>query len=146
MIVRVRPLALAAVIAVAALGLRLGYVALTPGYEIVYDARDYDVHAVSVAHGGGVSKTLTGKPTAFRPPGYVYLLGGAYRLTGVQDGTNEQRIGVGRTLGALLGTLGVALIGVLGTQLWGRRVGLVAMALAALYVPSILVASAVMSE
>jgi 4-amino-4-deoxy-L-arabinose transferase-like glycosyltransferase len=40
----------------------------------------------------------------------------------------------------------VALIGVLCTQLLTRTAGLVAMALAALYVPSILVAEAIMSE
>ena len=38
---------------VLALVLRLGYVALTPGYAIVHDARDYDHHAVSIAAGDG---------------------------------------------------------------------------------------------
>ena len=51
-----------------------------------------------------------------------------------------------RTLGAVLGALGVALIGMLGVQLWGRAAGLVAMGLAAVYVPSILVSEAIMSE
>ena len=46
----------------------------------------------------------------------------------------------------MLGVLGVGLLGVLAAQLWGRRVALVAMALAAVYVPSILVATAIMSE
>ena len=45
------------------------------------------------------------------------------------------------TLGAVLGALGVALIGVLGVQLLGRTAGLVAMGLAAVYVPSILVSA-----
>ena len=77
-----------AVVAVllAALGLRVGYMELTPGYEIVHDARDYDAHARSIAIGDGFSKRLTGKPTAFRPPGYPYLLGGAYRVFGVERG------------------------------------------------------------
>ena len=48
--------------------------------------------------------------------------------------------------GVVLGVLGVGLLGVLAAQLWGRRVALVAMALAAVYVPSILVATAIMSE
>ena len=51
-----------------------------------------------------------------------------------------------RRLGAVLGALGVALIGILAAQLWGRTAGLVAMALAAVYIPSILVSEAMMSE
>ena len=135
-----------AAVLLAALGLRVAYMDLTPGYEIVHDARDYDVHARSIAGGDGFSKRLTGKPTAFRPPGYPYLLGGAYRLFGVERAAEADRIRVARTLGALLGTLGVGLIGVLGVQLVGRTAGLVAMGLAAVYLPSILVSEALMSE
>jgi 4-amino-4-deoxy-L-arabinose transferase-like glycosyltransferase len=135
-----------AALLVAALGLRVGYMELTPGYEIVHDARDYDMHAASIASGDGFSKRLTGKPTAFRPPGYPYLLGGAYRVFGVERAVDADRIHVARRLGAVLGALGVALIGILGVQLLGRAAGLVAMALAAVYVPSILVTEAIMSE
>ena len=42
-----------ALVVVAALALRLGYVAATPGYAIVPDAHDYDVHARSIAAGDG---------------------------------------------------------------------------------------------
>jgi 4-amino-4-deoxy-L-arabinose transferase-like glycosyltransferase len=134
------------VVVLAALGLRVGYVELTPGYRIVHDARDYDFHARSIASGDGFSKQLTGKPTAFRPPGYPYLLGGAYRLFGVERSVDADRIHVARMLGAVLGALGVALIGALALQLLGRTAALVAMALAAVYVPSILVTEAIMSE
>ena len=134
------------VVLLAALGLRVGYTELTPGYEIVHDARDYDAHARSIALGDGFSKRLTGKPTAFRPPGYPYLLGGAYRVFGVERGADADRIRVARGLGAVLGALGVALIGMLGFQLLGRTAGLVAMGLAAVYVPSLLVSQAIMSE
>ena len=96
--------------------------------------------------GDGFSKRLTGKPTAFRPPGYPYLLGGAYRVFGVERAADADRIRVARRLGAVLGALGVALIGMLGVQLLGRTAGLVAMGLAAVYVPSILVSEAIMSE
>jgi 4-amino-4-deoxy-L-arabinose transferase-like glycosyltransferase len=120
--------------------------ALTPRFEIVHDARDYDAHARSIAIGAGFSELVTGKPTAFRPPGYPYLLGGAYRVFGVQRDLDPARIRVARTLGAVLGALGVALIGMLATQLSGRATGLAAMCLAAVYVPSILVSEAVMSE
>ena len=77
--------AAAALIVVAAFGLRIAYVAVTPEYRTVHDARDYDRHAISVARGEGFSEEITGKPTAFRPPGYAYLLGGVYRVFGVQD-------------------------------------------------------------
>jgi 4-amino-4-deoxy-L-arabinose transferase-like glycosyltransferase len=136
----------AVAVIVVALGLRLGYVALTPDYRIVHDAHDYDMHAQSIAIGEGFSKRLTGKPTAFRPPGYPYLLGGAYRAFGVERAPDADRIVVARRLGAVLGTLGVALIGVLAFQLFGRAAGLVAAALAAVYVPSFLVSAAIMSE
>jgi 4-amino-4-deoxy-L-arabinose transferase-like glycosyltransferase len=133
-------------VVVAALGLRVGYVVVTPGYRIVHDARDYDVHARSIAMGEGFSERLTGKPTAFRAPAYIYLLGGAYDLFDVERDAAAARIRVARWLGAVLGTLGVALIGVLAVQLWGRAMGLAAMALGAVYIPSILVSEAIMSE
>ncbi len=139
-----RWVAIAGAVLLVAFGLRVAYVAVTPDYAIVHDARDYDVHAQSVARGEGFSERLTGKPSAFRPPGYVYLLGGAYKLFGAQS--EVDRIRVARWLGVVLGTLAVALIGVLALQLWGRTAALVAMALAALYVPSVLVATAIMSE
>jgi 4-amino-4-deoxy-L-arabinose transferase-like glycosyltransferase len=137
-----------AVVAVvlAALGLRVGYMVLTPRYEIVHDARDYDAHARSIAIGDGFSERLTGKPTAFRPPGYPYLLGGAYRVFGVEGNVDGDRIRVARTLGAVLGTLAVAMIGILAAQLSGRAAGLAAIGLAAVYLPSILVSEAIMSE
>ena len=140
-----RWVAVAGAVLLVAFGLRVAYVAVTPDYAIVHDARDCDVPAQSVARGEGFSERLTGKPTAFRPPGYVYLAGGgAYKLFNAQS--EPDRIRVARRLGVVLGTLGVALIGVLALQLWGRTAALVAMALAALYVPSVLVATAIMSE
>ena len=68
-----------------ALILRLGYVAATPGYEAVNDPHNYDVHAVSIATGHGFARIGSGPSgeTAFRPPGFPYLLAGVYRLSGV---------------------------------------------------------------
>src|SRR3954469_3613067 len=136
----------ALLILVVALGLRLAYIGATPGFAIVHDARDYDVHAVSVAHHGDFSTNLTGMPTAFRPPGYVYLLAGAYRVFGVQDSPAHDRILVARLLGAVIGTIGVALVGLLALRFWSPRVALIAMGLAAIYVPAIVVSDAMMSE
>ena len=46
----------------------------------------------------------------------------------------------------ILGALAVALIGLLGVHLWNRRVGLIAMAIAAVYVPWITLGGSLMSE
>ena len=66
------------------LALRLGYVAATPGYAIVHDAHDYDVHARSIAAGHGYFPLGPGptRQTAFRPPGSPYFLAGDYTLAG----------------------------------------------------------------
>ena len=46
-----------------------------PGMKLVHDARDYDGHAVSIAPGERLlGLSLRARPTAFRPPGYTYLL------------------------------------------------------------------------
>jgi 4-amino-4-deoxy-L-arabinose transferase-like glycosyltransferase len=124
-----------------ALVLRLGYVAVTPGYTIVYDAHDYNLHARSIAAGQGYAHLGPGpaRRTAFRPPGYPYFLAGVYALSG-------DRVTAGRIANAVVGTAIVALIGLLSAQLFGRRVALAAMALAAVYLPLILVGGALMSE
>ena len=137
-----------AIVLLLALGLRLGYVALTPDYRIVHDARDYDAHARSIAAGEGLALLGPGpsRATAFRPPGYPVLLAGVYKLTGHETKPDEQRVADGRVANALVGTAIVALVGVLALQLLGRHVALVAMALAAVYLPLILVGGALMSE
>lgn len=140
-------LRLAVVVLIAAgLALRLGYVAATPDYRIAHDARDYDVHATSVARGEGFSDRLARRPTAFRPPGFPYLLGGVYKLADVERSPVAERIETARLAQALIGTVVVALTGILAAQLWGWGAGLVALALAALYLPLILVGGAIMSE
>ena len=133
---------------VLALVLRLGYVAATPGYAIVDDARDYDAHARSIAAGDGFARLGPGasRVTAFRPPAYPILLAGVYTLTGHETKADEQRVVAGRLANALVGTAIVALIGVLALQVFDRRVALAATALAAVYLPLILVGGALMSE
>jgi len=61
-------------------------------------------------------------------------------------GDGEHRVELARLVNALVGTGIVALIGVLARMLWGRREALVAMALAAVYLPLLEVGQAVMSE
>ena len=67
-----------------ALALRIGYVAITPDYVMVHDARDYDNAAQSIARGDGYP-TSRGRPTAFRPPAYPSCSRGVYTVAGVQD-------------------------------------------------------------
>ena len=131
-----------------ALVVRLGYVAATPGYEAMNDAHNYDVHAQSIAAGDGFARIGSGPTgeTAFRPPGYPYLLAGVYAVTGVERAKDSTRYRVGRVANALVGTAIVALIGVLAARLFNRRVALVAMALGAVYLPLILVGGSLMSE
>jgi hypothetical protein len=139
--------ALGALIVAAALILRLLYMDATPRYELRHDARDYEEHARSIAVGEGYSRRVAyGRPTAFRPPGYPYFLAGVYRLADVERASTARRVHTARLAQALVGTAVVALIGVLAAQLWGRRTGLLAMALGAVYVPLIVMGGAVMSE
>jgi 4-amino-4-deoxy-L-arabinose transferase-like glycosyltransferase len=130
-----------------ALVLRLAYVDATPDYALRHDAVDYDVHARSIAEGMGFSKTLAhGRPTAFRPPGYPFFLGGVYHVFKADRKPVKERVHTARIAQAFVGTALVALVGVIGLQLWGSIAGLVALGLSAVYLPFILVGGAVMSE
>jgi 4-amino-4-deoxy-L-arabinose transferase-like glycosyltransferase len=138
---------LAVVLVAAALVLRIAYVDDTPGYALRHDAVDYDVHARSIAQGDGFSKTLAhGRPTAFRPPGYPYFLGAVYHVFKADRKPVKERVRVARIAQAFVGAALVALVGVIAAQLWGSIAGLVALGLAAIYLPLILVGGAVMSE
>lgn len=138
---------LAVVLVAVALVLRIAYVDATPDYVLRHDAVDYDVHARSIAQGEGFSKTLAhGRPTAFRPPGYPYFLGAVYHVFKADREPAKERVRVARIAQAFVGTALVALVGVIAWQLWGSVAALVALGVAALYLPLILVGGAVMSE
>jgi hypothetical protein len=96
---------------VLALVRRLGHVAVTPGYSIVDDARDYDIHARSIDASQGLAHIGPGPAgrTAFRPPGYPYLHAGASALGAVERAQTSTRVVVGRVANALVGTMIVAL-------------------------------------
>jgi 4-amino-4-deoxy-L-arabinose transferase-like glycosyltransferase len=125
-------------ILLAALAIRIAFVLATPDYRLVHDALDYDHHAASIAAGHGFAYSY-GRPTAFRPPAYPYFLGGVYVITG-------RSVEAARIANAFVSTGIVALIGLIAFRVWGRREALVAMALAAVYIPLIEVGQAVMSE
>ena len=112
------------------------------------DAVDYDRHAVSIADGDGYPEALevTGGPgpTAFRPPLYPFVLAGVYKLSGTSD--QQKRWDYARIAQAVVGTLVVALVALIGLQLLGRREALVAAAIAAIYPPLILAGSTFLTE
>jgi 4-amino-4-deoxy-L-arabinose transferase-like glycosyltransferase len=115
---------------------------LTTHATLYGDPVDYYLHALSIAAGHGYPPTALaspGTPSAFRPPGYPYLLGGAFSIFG-------SRLVVGRLLGVVLGVLAVALMAYLGRAISDRRVGLIAGVLAALFLPFIALNQTLLSE
>jgi 4-amino-4-deoxy-L-arabinose transferase-like glycosyltransferase len=139
--------AAAILILAAAFTIRIAYVDATPGMKLVHDALDYDGAAASIAQVGHYPDTgAYGRPTAFRPPAYPYMLGAVYKLAGVERAAAPERVIVARRMQVVVGTVLVAMIGLLAAQLWGPVVALVAMALGAVYVPLVTMSGSVMSE
>lgn len=137
-----RSLLAPAAIVLLALLLRIAVVAADSGYQPANDALEYDYLARSIAAGDGYPQSgylLQGGPTAFRGPAYPLLLGAVYAVSG-------DSITAGRLLGALLGAAIVALLYLLAKRVWGRRVGLLAAALAAVFPPLVLLSRELLSE
>lgn len=138
-----------------ALVLRLAFVAATPGYQPAHDDRDYDRLACGLVAGEGYTRVgpptpeercgdgPTGKPTAFRPPGYPMFLAAVYT---VSEPLGVERWTAARVAQAILGTLTVALLGVVAWQLFGRRAGLTAMGLGAAFPPWIVLGGSLLTE
>lgn len=150
------PRRLATAIAVAtilalALGLRLAYASHTAEQRPRNDAASYDAIAAAIGAGQGypsghrrdAGERRVTVPRAYRPPGYPFALGGVYALSSTRA---PGRWAAARVFQAILGVVTVVLVGVLARQLWGGRAGLVALALAAVYVPLIVVGGALISE
>jgi 4-amino-4-deoxy-L-arabinose transferase-like glycosyltransferase len=137
---------LAAVVLVT-LAVRLALVFATPHYAPATDSADYDHSAVSLVEHGrfpASELTLSGGPTAFRPPLFPLALSAAYRLAGT--GSASQRWQAGRLLEAMLGALAVGLLFLIALELWGRARAIVVGGLAAAYPPLILIGSSLMVE
>jgi 4-amino-4-deoxy-L-arabinose transferase-like glycosyltransferase len=131
-------LLVAAVLAVA-LTLRLGLALLHEPPAPTGDARDYARHAAALADAGSYPPSEIGPgPTAFRPPGYPVALAAVYELAGRGDAP--------RVAGAVVGTVAVALLGLVALWLFGPAAALAAMALAAVFPPLIMVSVATLSE
>ncbi len=128
-----------------ALLLRVLLVVLSPHFVPKTDAADYDRMAVSLAqHGTFPGSLITRGATAFRPPLFPAALAAVYKPVGV--GVAATRWEAGRLLEAAFGAIAVGLVGLLALRLWGRRAGLVAAAIAAVFPPLVLVGSSLMSE
>src|SRR3954468_24991689 len=145
----------ALVLLVIALAVRLAFIAATPGYTPRHDDRDYDRLACGLVAGKGYTRHgpptrvkacsdgPTGQPTAFRPPGFPMFLAAVY--------TVSEPLGVDRWLAArlaqaVLGTVVVALLGLVAWQLFGRRTALAAMGLGAVFPPAIVLGGALLTE
>jgi hypothetical protein len=140
-----------------ALAVRLAFVVATPGYTPAHDDRHYDRLACSIVLSGhypvrtadadrescGSMPSGGNVPTAFRPPGYPLFLAGVHAAGEPLPGDRWTR---GRVVNALLGTLAVALVGLIATHFWSRRVALTAMGVLAVDLPLILVGGSLMSE
>lgn len=131
----------AAILALALL-VRLATIAAEPDLALSADAADYDRHARSIAAGDGYPESgvvQNGGPTAIRPPGFPAFLAVAYKLSG-------DSVTAGRVAQALLGVLIVAVIVLIGRELFGRVEGLVAGALAAVFPPLVIDGMTLLSE
>jgi hypothetical protein len=122
-----------------ALGLRVGEIERT-AYQPVFDAGSYLTLASEIAHSGdyldshrsGEGAGGTRGPTAYFPPAYPYLLAAVDLIDGHLT-TRGAAVAPARYSQAALGTVTVALVGLVAYECFGPAVGLVALALAAVY-------------
>ena len=134
---------IAIAIVLLALFVRLGAVVADSSYEPANDAQHFDLIATSLASGSGYGDAfLLGAdgPSAYRAPLYPATLAAVYAVFGDHSWT------AGRVANAVIGTALVALLGLVALQLWGRRVGLVALALAAIHPTLVLFGSGLQLE
>jgi 4-amino-4-deoxy-L-arabinose transferase-like glycosyltransferase len=140
-------------ILVVAFGLRVAEVQRTRSYRPVNDAGSYLTLASEVAHAGDYSLSHnpgsgaggTEGPTAYFAPAYPYLLAAVDLI----DGHATRRDGAihgARIAQAVLGTITVALVGLVALELFGATAGLISLALAAVYPVSIGLSGTLVAE
>lgn len=120
----------------AGLALRIATVVLfTP--PLFSDDIDYVALGMSLAHGGGYD--LEGHVTAYRPPGYPFLLAASFSLFG------DSLVPV-RVAQSLADVLSCFLVFALGKKLFSERVGLIGAGVFALFPIQVLYVSILMTE
>src|SRR3954452_17393539 len=109
-----------------ALAIRVVAAIATNDHLVQGDAMTFHQVAQHLADGEGFRRPFTAGPTAEHPPAWEVVLAAADKL-----GANGYL--THRLIGALLGTVTVVLVGLLGRAVAGARVGLVAALVAAAY-------------
>lgn len=126
-----------------ALALRLAVVGATFDARTTLDPADFSRNGWSIAQGHGIppsNRAPAGKASAYRPPGFPLFLAGVYASVG------REAPGIARLVEALLGTIAVGLMGLIAARIWGKRVGMVALAIAAVAPPLVVLSTALVSE
>jgi 4-amino-4-deoxy-L-arabinose transferase-like glycosyltransferase len=121
---------------------RVGFALAQRHFQLVNDPLDYHRIATSIAQGHGFGHSIVAPgdgPSAYRAPLYPISLGLLYKVVGVH-------IRAALLAQALVGTISAALVGLLGVQLFGRRVGAIALLLAAIYPSLILDGGSLLTE
>jgi hypothetical protein len=113
-------------VALGALAVRVVAALATNDHLVQGDAMTFHQVAQHLADGAGFRRPFVAGPTAEHPPAWELVMAAADKL-----GANGYL--VHRLIGAVLGTVTVVLIGLLGRAVAGARVGLVAALIAAAY-------------
>ncbi len=141
--------AIAVAVIVIAFGLRIAEVQRT-SYTPINDARSYLALASQIAQTGDYSSTDRGAggsrgPTAYLPPAFPYFLAAIDEIDSHKT-PGGPAVRPARIAGAVLGTLIVVLIGLIAMELLGEVVGLLALAIAAVYPPLIALSGVIVAE
>ncbi len=137
------PQALVAAALILALALRVAYALYLRRWGLGIDAKSYSTLGRGLAAGHG---WVSGS-SAYRPPGMPFLLAGIYSVFGAPPYVaGHADYTTVRLVLAVLSVVNVALIGAVVRELTNARVAIVALFLAAVYVPLILVGDSLLSE
>lgn len=143
---------IAAALLLASLALRVAEVQAT-SYSPRNDAGSYLKLASEIAHTGdyttstrpGTGAGGTRGPSAYFPPGYPYFLAAVDLVTG-NTTPRGGAIHPARVSQAVLGTVTVALVGLVALELFGSTVALIALAVAAVYPVLVELSAALVAE
>lgn len=125
-----------------ALAVRIGVILATPHLSLASDPADYARHGTSIATGHGFPASGVAKiggPTAIRPPGFPFLLGAIFKLTG--NSVTAARVAV-----AFVGTGILALLALISLEFWSAAVALTVVGLGTVFPPLIIDGVTLLSE